>query len=80
MQVLKDAPGLLRTIKAHAAKKERILSKGGGHQLLHKAEFAPCAAQNSKKRHIMTCQGALLCKRIRLSCRVGMMAVAQGRD
>ena len=49
MQVLKDAPGLLWTIKAHAAKKERILSKGGGHQLLHKAEFAPCAAQNFKE-------------------------------
>ena len=28
MQVLKDAPGLFWTIKAHAAKKERILSKG----------------------------------------------------
>ena len=27
----------------------------------------------------MSCQGTLLCKRIHLNCRVGMMAVAPGR-
>ena len=36
-----------------------------------------CSPKLQKKRHIISCQGELLCKRIRLNCRVGMMAVAK---
>ena len=75
VQVLKDAPGLLWTIKQRKRgffQKEEVINcctRRNSHHVQPKI---------SKKRHIISCQGELLCKRIRLNCRVGMMAVAPG--